>query len=68
MWDKRLVEKIEDVVGLYFVFYKFKNVANQKVWIYTGVYGPNVDRERSLMWDELARIRNWWGGALVRGR
>uniref|UniRef100_A0A2N9FUW6 Reverse transcriptase domain-containing protein n=1 Tax=Fagus sylvatica TaxID=28930 RepID=A0A2N9FUW6_FAGSY len=33
----------------------------QKVWMYTGVYGSNVDRERSLMWDELTGIRNWWG-------
>jgi hypothetical protein len=61
MWDKRLVEKIEDAVGLYSVFCKFKNVADQKVWMYTGVYGSNVDRERSLMWDELTGIRNWWG-------
>ena len=28
MWDKRFVEKIEDAVGLYSVFYKFKNVAD----------------------------------------
>ena len=61
MWDKRFVEKIEDAVGLYSVFYKFKNVADQKVWMYTGVYGPNADREMSLMWDELAGIRSWWG-------
>ena len=29
--------------------------------MYTGVYGPNADRERSLMWDELTGIRRWWG-------
>jgi hypothetical protein len=29
--------------------------------MYTGVYGPNIDRERGLMWDELAGIRSWSG-------
>jgi exonuclease III len=61
MWDKRCVEKLKDAVGIYSVSCKFKNVADQKVWMYTGVYGPNADRERSLMWDELTGIRNWWG-------
>jgi hypothetical protein len=30
------------------------------VWMFTGVYGPNVNRDRRLMWDELAGIRSWW--------
>ena len=48
MWDKRLVEKIEDAVGSFSVSCKFKNVVDQNVWMYRGVYGPNVDRERGL--------------------
>uniref|UniRef100_A0A2N9H333 Reverse transcriptase domain-containing protein n=1 Tax=Fagus sylvatica TaxID=28930 RepID=A0A2N9H333_FAGSY len=67
MWDKRLVEKIEDAVGSYSVSCKFKNVADQNVWMYSGVYGPNVDRERGLLWDELAGIRSWWGVPWVVG-
>jgi hypothetical protein len=67
MWDKRLVEKIEDVVGSFLVSCKFKNVADQNVWMYSGVYGPNVDRERGLLWDELAGIRSWWGVPWVVG-
>jgi exonuclease III len=67
MWDKRLVEKIEDAVGSFSVSCKFKNVADQNVWMYSGVYGPNVDRERGLLWDELAGIRSWWGVPWVVG-
>ena len=67
MWDKRLVEKVEDAVGSYYVSCKFKNVSDQKIWMYSGVYGPNVDKERGLMWDELARIRSWWGVPWVVG-
>ncbi len=28
--------------------------------MFTGVYGPNNDCDRRLMWDELADIHNWW--------
>jgi hypothetical protein len=56
MWDKRLVKKVEDAVGSYSVSCKFKNVSDQKIWMYSGVYRPNVDKERGLMWDELAGI------------
>ena len=60
MWDRRLVEKLEDAVGYFFVPCKFKNVEDHKVWMFTRVYGPNIAEERSLLWDELARIRSWW--------
>ena len=29
--------------------------------MFTGVYGLNDNRERSIMWDELAGVHNWWG-------
>ena len=60
MWDKRVVEKVKDSVGQFSVSCKFKNVADQKVWMFTGVYGPNNDGDRRLMWDELAGIHSWW--------
>ncbi len=28
--------------------------------MFSGVYGPVVDRDRRLMWDELAGICSWW--------
>ena len=60
MWDKRVVEKVEDAVGQFSVSCKFKNVADQKEWMFIGVYGPNNDGDRRLMWDELAGIHSWW--------
>jgi exonuclease III len=60
MWDKRLVEKLEDAVGFFSVSCKFKNVEDQKIWMFTGVYGPNDDRDRRLIWDELVGMRSWW--------
>ena len=30
-------------------------------WAFSGVYGPQSDRERPLMWDELSGLASWWG-------
>uniref|UniRef100_A0A2N9IEM8 Reverse transcriptase zinc-binding domain-containing protein n=1 Tax=Fagus sylvatica TaxID=28930 RepID=A0A2N9IEM8_FAGSY len=60
MWDSRVVEKLEGAVEYFSVSCKFKNVEDQHVWMFTGVYGPNIERDRRLMRDELAGIRSWW--------
>uniref|UniRef100_A0A2N9EFL4 Reverse transcriptase domain-containing protein n=1 Tax=Fagus sylvatica TaxID=28930 RepID=A0A2N9EFL4_FAGSY len=60
MWDSRIVEKLEGAVGYFSVSCKFKNVEDHQVWMFTGVYGPNINSDRRLMWDELAGIRSWW--------
>ena len=60
MWDRRAVEKLEDAVRYFSVSCKFKNVEDQNVWMFIGVYGPNIDRDRSLMWDELVGVCCWW--------
>jgi hypothetical protein len=36
-------------------------VHDQFEWIFSGVYGPNVDAERFILWEELAGVRSWWG-------
>uniref|UniRef100_A0A2N9FK77 Transposase MuDR plant domain-containing protein n=1 Tax=Fagus sylvatica TaxID=28930 RepID=A0A2N9FK77_FAGSY len=60
MWDSRVVEKVEEAVGIYSISCKFRNVTDQVVWIFSGVYRPNVDRERRTLWDELAGVSSWW--------
>ena len=61
MWDRRVVEKIAEAVGDYSVSCRFKGVVDQFEWAFSGVYGPQTDRERSLMWNELASLASWWG-------
>ena len=60
MWDNRVVDKVEEAVGRFSVSCKFKNVVDHFVWAFTGVYGPNSDRDRSFLWEELAGLRSWW--------
>ena len=58
MWDKRAVEKLDEAICYFSVSCKFRNVVNQSVWAFSGVYGPHVDIERRLMWDELSRVHH----------
>ena len=45
MWDRRMVEKIDEAVGRFSISCTFKNVVDHFVWAFTGVYGPNSDRD-----------------------
>jgi len=60
MWDRRVVEKIEVCVGEFSVAVSFKNVVDQFSWAFAGVYGPNTDCDRRLLWDELTSLISWW--------
>ena len=41
MWDRRVLEKLEVLVGLFSVLVQWKGVENGFIWAYFGVYGPN---------------------------
>lgn len=60
MWDRQVVEKIEEAMGTFSVSCKFRMVSNQYEWIFSDVYGPNRDADRGGLWDELSGIYNWW--------
>ena len=61
MWDRRVVEKVEEAIGQYSVSCKFQNVEDQFEWAFSGVYSPNADIDRRFMWDELSGVCSWWG-------
>ena len=60
MWDRRVVEKVEEAVRYFSVSCKFKNVGDQFEWAFTGVYGPNLNKRRRKMWEELTGLISWW--------
>ena len=60
MWDTKVVEKVEEAVGLFSVSCKFKEIHSGFEWGFSGVYGPHRDVERQLMWEELSGICAWW--------
>ena len=54
------MEKLDEAVGDFSVSCRFRNVGDNFEWAFSGVYGPNVDREKRLMWEELAGLYSWW--------
>ena len=62
-WDKRILEVIETVSGVFSVSCLFKNVEDGFHWIFTGVYGPVVANLKENLWEELGSVRGLWSGA-----
>uniref|UniRef100_A0A2N9FVR5 Reverse transcriptase domain-containing protein n=1 Tax=Fagus sylvatica TaxID=28930 RepID=A0A2N9FVR5_FAGSY len=60
MWDRRVVEKVDEAVGHFSLSCKFRCVEDQYEWAFSGVYGPQTGRERREMWDELSGLSSWW--------
>ena len=59
-WDTRVYEKIDCVVGSFFVSILLKGVADGIVWICTGVYGLNDADLRDALWAKLDSVRARW--------
>lgn len=60
VWDKRVVEKMDDCVGDFVVAFLFKTVVDGYRWAFAGVYGPNIDHTHNFLWDELASLCSIW--------
>jgi hypothetical protein len=60
MSDRRVVEKVEECVGRYTVACSLHNTGDNVEWAFEGVYGPNDNRDRRELWDELAGLMSWW--------
>jgi hypothetical protein len=60
MWDKRVVECLEEAVGSFSISCKFKSVLDQFVWAFSGIYSPNDNLERLILWEELSGVFHWW--------
>ena len=56
MWNKRVLDKVEVMVGIFLVLVKWQGVEDGFLWACSGVYGPNENNERGHMWDELVGI------------
>jgi hypothetical protein len=50
MWDRRVVEKVDDCVGRYTLAVSLHNIDDNFLWAFGGVYEPNDDGERRVFW------------------
>ena len=60
IWDKRVFEKMDVMVGQFSVNVLLRGVVDGFVWACTGVYGPNDDGQRAALWEELSRVCDRW--------
>ena len=60
VWDKRVFEKMDVIVGQFSVSVLLRGVVDDFVWACTGVYGPNEDSQRSFLWEELLQVQARW--------
>ena len=60
MWDKRMLEMTDSVVGTFSVSCCWKGITDGLVWACTGIYGPNADNLRASLWRELTDVRQCW--------
>jgi hypothetical protein len=51
-----VVEKINECVGEFTLACSIKNVEHNFTRAFAGVYGLNSNRDRRLLWDELASL------------
>ena len=54
IWDKRDFEQLDIFVGQFSVSVLLRGVVDDFVWACTGVYGPNEDGLRAVLWEELS--------------
>jgi hypothetical protein len=59
MWDRRVVEKVDECMRWYILAISLRNVDDNFLWAFGGVYGPNNDGERRVMWNEMAGLMSW---------
>ena len=59
-WDKRSLEIVDWEEGQYSISCRFKNVEDEVVWVFTGVYGPFTKEERDCLWEKIGAVRGIW--------
>lgn len=60
MWDRRVVEKMEECVQRFSITCSSRSICDDFEWAFVGVYGPNNNNDRKVLWDELIGIMSLW--------
>uniref|UniRef100_A0A2N9HB87 Reverse transcriptase domain-containing protein n=1 Tax=Fagus sylvatica TaxID=28930 RepID=A0A2N9HB87_FAGSY len=60
MWDTRVGEKVDTVIGQFSVYCYWHGLVDDFDWVCSGVYGPHSEENRQLCWEELSSVRQRW--------
>eukprot|EP00261_Vitis_vinifera_P015577 XP_010644033.1 PREDICTED: uncharacterized protein LOC104877467 [Vitis vinifera] len=56
-WDNRILELLELERGVYTILGHFRNVEDDYIWVFIGVYGPVLSKAKEEFWEELGAIK-----------
>lgn len=56
-WNNRVLKLVGMEVCVFWIFCHLKNCEDDIIWIFIGVYGPIVGREREGLWANLGVIK-----------
>ena len=59
-WDNRILELLELERGVYTILDHFRNVEDDYIWVFIGVYGPVLSKAKEEFWEELGAIKGLW--------
>ena len=59
-WDSRVLTLKGLEKGNFTISCRFKNLNDNFVWVFTGIYGPTENTIRELLWNELGAFREQW--------
>ena len=65
MWDRRVLEKLEVMVGYFSMSVRWQDVRDDFIWACSRFYGPNDNNLRGQMWDELIGIHKYLERSMV---
>ena len=60
MWDRRVLEKLEVMVGQFSISVRWQGLGDGFIWVCSGVYGPNDNNLKGQLWDKLIGIQQLW--------
>ena len=60
LWDKRVLELADSIVGKFSVSCLWKGLLDGFDWVGSGLYGPTRDEIRPEFWNEMKGIRQRW--------
>ena len=68
MWDRRVLEKLEVMVGQFSISVRWQGLGDGFIWACSGVYGQNDNNLRGQLWDKLIWNSTTLGSSMVLRR
>lgn len=66
-WKPEAIKKIDVWMGSISIFLKSEDSSSGVEWVFIGIHGPSMAKNKDALWVELGDIRNAWAGPWLIG-